>query len=85
MSEKKNCSKNANSRLKEKFMESKELVILYTVKDIQTIFKCGRKKSYEIMNAPGFPSFRINTSLYVEKTQLEKWIARNKNNTVIIV
>ncbi len=65
-------------------METKELVVLYTAKDIQTIFKCGRKKSYEIMNAPGFPSFRINSALYVEKTQLEKWIARYKNDVAII-
>lgn len=65
-------------------MAAKESIVLYTAKDIQEIFKCGRKKSYEIMNAPGFPSFRVNTSLYVEKTELEKWIARYKNNTVII-
>ncbi len=66
------------------YMEAKDVVTLYTAKDIQSIFKCGRKKAYEIMNAPGFPSFRLNTSLYVEKTQLEKWIARCKNDTVII-
>ena len=55
-------------------------VVLYTTKDIQEIFKCGRKKSYEIMNMKGFPSFKIDTTLYVEKEQLKRWIDRNKNN-----
>lgn len=57
-------------------------LILYTPKDIQRIFKCGRKKSYEIMHITGFPSFRIDTSLYVEKNELEKWITRNKNRNI---
>ena len=56
--------------------------ILYTPKDIQAIFKCGRKKAYEIMHAPGFPSFKIDTSLYIEKGELEKWIARNRNKNI---
>lgn len=64
-------------------MTKKEIVTLYTAKDIQTIFKCGRKKSYEIMNMSGFPSFRINSAIYVEKSELEKWIAKHKNNIAI--
>ena len=63
-------------------MEMENQIILYTAKDLQRIFKCKRKKSYELMNTPGFPSFRIDTSLYVEHTELEKWIARNRNKTV---
>ena len=59
------------------------MIILYTAKDIQNIFKCGRKKAYEIMHITGFPSFRIDTSLYVEKSELEKWINRNKNKCII--
>ena len=55
----------------------------HTAKDIQNIFKCGRKKAYEIMHIKGFPSFRIDTSLYVEKSELEKWINRNKNKCII--
>lgn len=56
--------------------------ILYTPKDIQTIFKCGRKKSYEIMNMRDFPSFRIDTKLYVEKSELEKWLQKNRNKNL---
>lgn len=54
-------------------------IILYTPADIQNIFKCGKKKAYEIMHMNGFPSFRIDTALYVEKTALADWIMRVKN------
>ena len=57
-------------------------LVLYTCKDIQKIFSCGRKKAYEIMHIPSFPSFRIDTLLYVEKTELEKWVAKNKNKSM---
>ena len=57
-------------------------IIIYTPKDIQRIFNCGRKKSYEIMNMSGFPSFRIDAKLYVEKKELEKWIFKNKNKNL---
>ena len=57
-------------------------IVLYTTKDIQQIFRCGRKKAYEIMHMSGFPSFSIDTSLYVEKNELEKWINKNKNKRI---
>ena len=53
--------------------------ILYTHKDIEVIFKCGRKKAYDIMHMSGFPSFKLNTSLYVEKGELEKWLSKNRS------
>lgn len=55
-----------------------EDIVLYTPPDIQNIFKCGKKKAYEIMHMAGFPSFRIDTSIYVEKSELQKWLNRNK-------
>lgn len=63
-------------------VEVQECTVLYTPKDIQRIFSCGRKKSYEIMHTPGFPLFRVDSSLYVEKKELEKWIYRNKGKTI---
>ena len=60
-----------------------EKPILYTTKDLQQIFHCGRQKSYQIMNMPGFPSFKIDTTWYVEKEALNSWISRNKNKTVL--
>ena len=58
-------------------------IILYNAKDIQEIFKCGRKMSYEIMNMKGFPSFRINSMLLVEKNALISWLERNKGKNMI--
>ena len=60
-------------------------VVLYTPKDIQRIFRCGQKKAYEIMHIQGFPSFKIDSSLYVEKGELEKWLSRNKGRIVATV
>lgn len=57
-------------------------VVLYSPKDIQRIFKCGKKKSYQIMNMIGFPSFRVDNLLYVEKGELEKWLSKNKNKNL---
>ena len=48
--------------------------ILYTVSDIQNIFKCGKRQAYELVNSQNFPSFRINSKIYVDKNELEKWI-----------
>lgn len=62
-----------------KRQNSENEIILYTPADIQSIFKCGKKKAYEIMHMSGFPSFRIDTALYVEKTALIDWIMRVKN------
>ena len=61
---------------------NKNDIVLYNAKDIQRIFGCGRKKAYEIMHIVGFPSFRIDSSIYVEKNELEKWILRNKCKNV---
>ena len=58
-------------------------IILYNTKDIQEIFKCGRKMSYEIMNMKGFPSFRINSMHLVEKNALISWLERNKGKNMI--
>lgn len=58
-------------------------ITLYTAKDIQRIFHCGKNKAYEIMHMHGFPSFRINSAIYVEKNELKKWIASVKNRSVL--
>ena len=56
---------------------------LLTAKDLESIFHCCKKKSYQIMNMKGFPSFRIDTMLYVEEGELKKWIANCKNKNLI--
>jgi len=56
-------------------------IMLYTVDDIQTIFKIGRVKAYELMSATGFPSFRMNNRLYVEEEKLATWIDKRVGKT----
>lgn len=68
------------AQAKTKYMEDD--IVLYTAKDIQRIFKCGQKKSYEIMHIAGFPAFRIDKIMYVEKTELKKWIDKNKTKSL---
>ena len=63
--------------------DTTQKITLLTPKDIESIFKCGRKKAYEIMNQKSFPSFRINNTLYVEQGELMKWIANSKGKIII--
>ena len=56
-------------------------VMLLRVDDVRKVFGCGRKKAYQIMHIPGFPSFKLDGVLYVEADALKKWISKccNKN------
>jgi excisionase family DNA binding protein len=58
-------------------------IIMYTVKDIRNIFKCGLKQAYELVNASGFPSIRIGRKILVERSALENWLARNRGKTIL--
>jgi len=58
-------------------------IIMYTVKDIQNIFKCGLKQAYELVNANGFPRIKIGKKILVEKKALEKWIENNRGKNII--
>ena len=74
-----------------------DYMVLYNVDDIQKIFRIGRTQAYKLMNAKGFPSFRVNNRLYVQKEKLETWIGKytgrrfmcwlhkNKNCSVTLV
>ena len=46
-------------------------IVLYTVDDIQRIFKIGKTKAYALMSANGFPSFKMNAKLYVKREHLD--------------
>ena len=48
--------------------------VLYTVKDIQRIFKCGKRQAYCMVNSAGFPSIRLNHRILTPKNKLEVWI-----------
>ncbi len=55
-------------------MIDKEYPILYNIDDVQRIFKIGRTKAYELMSADGFPAFRLNKKVYVERGKLLDWV-----------
>lgn len=56
-------------------------IVLYTVREIQEIFKIGRTKAYELMSSNGFPSFKINNRVYVEEQSLENWLRKREGKT----
>jgi len=61
--------------------KAEEDLILYTIEDIQRIFKIGRTKAYQLMCSASFPMFKLNRTMYVSKDELVKWIAKNKGKT----
>lgn len=50
-------------------MPEKEIT-LYTPKDLQNIFGCGRKRAYEIMHIAGFPSCGFGDRVYTPEVCL---------------
>lgn len=65
---------NATSNTLESINVDTSENILYTVKDIQRIFKIGRTQAYKLISANGFPSIKINNRIYVPKKKLENWL-----------
>ena len=59
-------------------------ITIYTTKDIQNIFRCGKSQAYKLMNTGGFPSIRIGGKILVEKIALEVWLEKNKGKNVAI-
>lgn len=62
-------------------MIDKQAPILYTVDDIQHIFKIGRSKAYQLLSSSGFPTIKLNKKLLVEKSKLEEWITKQSGKT----
>ena len=58
-------------------------ITLYTVDDIKRIFKIGRTNAYQLMTSSGFPSFRMNKKLYVEKEKLAEWVQKNSGKSFV--
>ena len=57
-------------------------IIMYTVKDIKSIFKCSLPQAYDLVNANGFPSIRIRGKILTEKRALENWLDKNKGRVI---
>lgn len=58
--------------------------ILYNAKDIQGIFRVGKSKAYEIINAKGFPKIKIGKQFYIPKNDLDNWLTHNLNNSILL-
>lgn len=54
---------------------------LFTVRQIQEIFSCGKRQAYELVNSDGFPVLRIEKRIYVPEDDLEKWIKKHIGKT----
>jgi len=59
-------------------------IIMYNAKDIQNIFKCGKRQAYELIHTSGFPSLRIGKKILIEKQALIKWLDKNKGKEILI-
>ena len=64
-------------------MIDNQLPIMCDVNDIQSIFKIGRSKAYQLLSSSGFPAIKLNKKLLVEKGKLEEWISKNSGKTYV--
>lgn len=61
----------------------KVMPMMFTVSDIQSIFDCGHRQAYKIMDTiPGV--FKINTKRYVSDDNFKKWLKTLPNTVVTI-
>jgi len=65
-------------------VHAENMTEMYTVKNIQSIFKCSPAHAYGLVNSDGFPSIRIGKKILVERLALEKWIDKNRGRTINI-
>lgn len=56
---------------------------ILTVKDIQSYFHIGKNSAYQLMNSAGFPTFRINNRMFVERQKLSEWVSANTGHTYL--
>jgi len=45
-----------------------------TVYEMGEFVGIGRKKSYELANSEGFPSFRVGRKILISREGLERWL-----------
>lgn len=55
---------------------------MYSIKDIQDILGCSRKKAYLIVNNPTFPKIKIGRQFFIPKLEYEKWVKRHLYNSI---
>lgn len=53
-----------------------DLPELITVYELRDYLKCGHNQAYELVRRKDFPSFKIGSKYYVNKSALAEWIER---------
>lgn len=56
---------------------------LLNMKEIQTIFGCGKRQAYELLRIPGFPAMKLGGKYLVSAKALELWIQKNAGKKII--
>jgi predicted DNA-binding transcriptional regulator AlpA len=55
---------------------------LYTVKDVQEIFKLSKSFTYRLMNQNDFPTMRIGSKMYVTHNNLVDYLKQNGESSI---
>lgn len=53
---------------------------ILTAEMVKGYLHLGRSKTYDLMNQPNFPSFRVGKELRVTKGDLMQWISQQKED-----
>lgn len=52
---------------------------LWTAKDVSKYMNIGLALAYELLKSEGFPTIKIRTRMYTNKTLLDEWIKDKAN------
>lgn len=56
---------------------------MLTIKDLQTIFNCGKRQTYELLRVPGFSAMKLGGKYLISAKALDSWIQKNTGKTII--
>jgi transposase len=56
---------------------------LYTVTDLQRIFSYSKSSVYKLFKLQGFPYIKIKRRYYVRPADLDRWIERRMNVSMV--
>ena len=55
---------------------------MLTPKDIQSMFGLSKRKTYQLVEAKGFPKIKIGKQYYIPEDDLERWVQKNVGQEV---
>ena len=56
---------------------------LLTIKDLQEIFHCGQRQTYELIHINGFPAMKIGRKYLTSAKALALWLEKNTGKEII--